>query len=79
MDEVKITQAILVIAALVLVYVLYRVNHAIRLLNNRVNILSQVVKELRQEVHAGAELDAELMSQDAALRARVERHFSPPR
>ena len=75
--EISIADMILLIAALTLVYVIYKLNGAIRLMNNRENILSHGLKQLRRDLEATAkvELDATFMEQEAELRARLDKDF----
>lgn len=75
--EVSIADMVLLLAALAIVFVIYKLNGAIRLLNNRVNILSHGLKQLRRDLEATAkvEMDTAFMAEEADLRAQLDRDF----
>lgn len=75
--EVSITSGVLIIASLVFVFVLSKLNSAIKLLNNRINIISHAQKQLKREfeVTQGTTLEDEFEAQERELRARLERDF----
>ena len=67
---------ILILAAGGLGFVLYKLNTAIRILNNRVNIISHtqatMVREMQSRMNASIEGQS---SKEAELRQRLERDF----
>ena len=67
---------ILILAAVGLGFVLYKLNTAIRILNNRVNIISHtqstMVREMQSSMNASIEGQS---SREAELRQRLERDF----
>ena len=67
---------ILILAAVGLGFVLYKLNTAIRILNNRVNIISHtqstMVREMQSRMNASIEGQS---SREAELRQRLERDF----
>ena len=75
-DNLFITATFLVILVVV-IFILMRVNRAIKLLNNRVNILSSSQKNLTRELHSqlGTPVDDALDRMDSELRERLERDF----
>ena len=76
-----VTQIIMVIAAFLLVYVLAKLNRAIKMLHSRVKILSHVLKNVSRQVdmRAGAEAQSfteDIQVQDEKLCRYLERDFS---
>lgn len=61
------------IVALIM-YVVAKLNAAIKLLNNRVNIISHVQKQMRKEA-AGHDVEDEFARQEQELRAALDRDF----
>lgn len=75
--EVSIADGILLVAAMVLVFVIAKLNHAIRLLNNRVNLISHAQKTMRRELaeYTNSSVEDEFEAQERELRARLDRDF----
>lgn len=76
----ELTDYVVVVAVLVMmmiIYILSRLNKAIKLLNSRVTILSSHQKNLTRELHARGDQEADgVMDQmDEDLRKRLEREF----
>ena len=67
---------ILIMAAIGLGFVLYKLNSAIRILNNRVNIISHtqstMIREMKSQMDTSIEGQS---SREAELRQRLERDF----
>ena len=67
---------VLIMAAIGLGFVLYKLNTAIRILNNRVNIISHtqstMIREMKSRMDATIEGQS---SREAELRQRLERDF----
>ena len=61
------------IVALIM-YVLAKLNSAIKLLNNRVNIISHVQKQMRRDA-GGHDVEDEFERQERELRAALDRDF----
>ncbi len=76
---VSVTDAVLIIASLSIVFVIARLNSAIKLLNNRVNILSHVQKQMKRQLESvkgsAAPMDDEFEQKEAELRKRLDRDF----
>ena len=72
-----IQTAVMVLAALALVFVLSKVNNAIKLLNNRLNIISSAQKEMQRRFREkfGGSMEDEFDAQERELRQRLERDF----
>ena len=75
--EISIADIILLIAALAIAIILYTLNGAIRLLNNRVNIISHTQTNMLHEMQAklNAQIDNSATKREAELRARLDRDF----
>ena len=75
--EISIADIILLIAALAIAFILYKLNGAIRLLNNRVNIISHTQTNMLREMQAklNAQIDNSATKREAELRARLDRDF----
>ena len=73
----NIERAVMVIAALVLVFVIAKINSAIKLINNRLNILSQTQKNIHRELQTrfGIGQDADLAARDDAMKSKLDRDF----
>ncbi|MFT7625043.1 MAG: hypothetical protein ACI9WU_004234 [Myxococcota bacterium] len=75
---VSVTDAVLIIASLAIVFVIARLNSAIKLLNNRVNILSHVQKTMKRSLESAqgsTGIEDEYDKKEAELRARLDRDF----
>ena len=67
---------ILIMAAVGLGFVLYKLNTAIRILNNRVNIISHTQSTMIREMKSTMDSSIEgQSSREAELRQRLERDF----
>ena len=67
---------ILIMAAIGLGFVLYKLNTAIRILNNRVNIISHTQSTMVREMQSRMDTSIEgQSSREAELRQRLERDF----
>ncbi len=67
---------ILIMAAIGLGFVLYKLNTAIRILNNRVNIISHTQSTMVREMQSSMNTSIEgQSSREAELRQRLERDF----
>ncbi len=75
--DISLTDTVLLIAALAIVYVISKLNSAIQLLNNRVNILSHALKQIRRDLEEASKIkyDSTFMEKEAALRARLDKDF----
>ena len=74
----EVTHAVMVVAALLLVFVLAKLNQAIKLLHNRLTLVSHSVRNLSRQVEekVGAlEKRAELEKQEQALQTLMDRDF----
>ncbi len=73
MSFITVERAILVIAALVLVFVLAKLNHAIKLLHNRITLISTAQRNLSRQLQlADNGLDEK---KDDELRSKLDRDF----
>ena len=72
-----VTNGILLLCALAFVFVLYKLNNAIKLLHNRINIVSSRQKALMRELRGKVDLDdqTEFEHMDKELHARLEKDF----
>ncbi len=74
----SVTDMVLIIASLAIVFVIAKLNDAIKLLNNRINIISHAQKQMRQRMEAGAKeagWDDQFDQQEREMRARLDKDF----
>lgn len=68
--EMKMVFGAVVLSVLIMLFIISKLNRAIRLLNNRVNIHSSLIKKLKKhEEHGEAE-------QDEIIRSMIEKDFN---
>ncbi|MBI3583909.1 MAG: hypothetical protein HY096_08170 [Nitrospinae bacterium] len=68
MMEIKLVFGAMVLSALIVLFIISKLNRAIKLLNNRVNIHSSLIKGLKDE-QVGEE------DQDEVIRKIIEKDF----
>lgn len=73
----NVTTGILMLCALVFVFVLYKLNTAIKLMHNRINIVSSRQKSLMKELRGRMDLnmEEEFEHMDKELHAKLEKDF----
>jgi len=67
--EIKLVFGAMVLSALIVLFIISKLNRAIKLLNNRVNIHSSLIKRIKEEQPAESE------DQDEVIRKIIEKDF----
>lgn len=67
--EIKLIFGAMVISALIVLFIISKLNRAIKLLNNRVNIHSSLIKRIKEEQPDESE------DQDEVIRKIIEKDF----
>lgn len=67
--EIKLVFGAMVLSALIVLFIISKLNRAIKLLNNRVNIHSSLIKRIKEEQPDESE------DQDEVIRKIIEKDF----
>ena len=67
--EIKLIFGAMVLSALIVLFIISKLNRAIKLLNNRVNIQSSLIKRIKEEQPDESE------DQDEVIRKIIEKDF----
>lgn len=68
--EMEMVFGAMVLSALIMLFIISKLNRAIRLLNNRVNIHSSLIKKLKKHE------EPEETEQDEIIRSMIEKDFN---
>lgn len=75
--DISIADIVLLIAALAIAFILYKFNSSMRLMNNRMNIISHTQTNMIRELQSrlSSNIDNSQAAKEAELRRRLDRDF----
>ncbi|MFT5431667.1 MAG: hypothetical protein ACI9OJ_002364 [Myxococcota bacterium] len=75
--DISIADIVLLIAALAITFILYKFNSSMRLMNNRMNIISHTQTNMIRELQSrlSSNIDNSQAAKEAELRRRLDRDF----